>query len=57
VISTVQDDAKCSRDLLVGHRGYAVLFVSRHANLIVNNAVLFDELGIWLGVWFRNQGP
>lgn len=57
VIPAVKDYAQRSRDLFVRHWCYGRLFIARHTDLEMGDAVLSQELGIMFRVGIRHQGP
>jgi len=57
MIPAVENDPKGRSDLLVGNWSDAILFVSRHIDLIVRDAILLQEFDIRGGIFVANQRP
>lgn len=56
MITAIEDNSKSSGDFVIGNKGCTVI-LTRHTDLVVRDVILFQELGIGLGIWLGHQSP
>jgi hypothetical protein len=56
MVTAIEDNSKSSGDFVIGNKGRTVI-LTRHTDLVVRDVILFQKLGIGLGIWLGHQSP